>query len=345
MGKTPYILRNVFQLIIHNMPSAETLEAREPASAPVQFGVSAPRNILVVDDDPDIRRINAVVLHRAGYHVETAEDGAFALEAIGDGSYDLMVTDNEMPNLTGIELLKKLYASRMALPFIMATGKVPEREFARCPWLQPAATLLKPYTVGELLGAVKKVLRETDGAATDSQAVCVRDLEDNKIAQNGEPASAPVQCQTSPPRRILVVDDEPDIRRLNAEVLESSGYHVVTAEDGLAGWKALHAVRHAPESYALLITDHDMPGLSGLALVKKLRAARVALPVIMATGTLPTEDLFIRYPWLPPAATLVKPYSIEQLLGTVKAVLRMSSGIHAEIAAPPEWPPAGGLRL
>ena len=345
MGKTPYILRNVFQLIIHNMPSAETLEAREPASAPVQFGVSAPRNILVVDDDPDIRRINAVVLHRAGYHVETAEDGAFALEAIGDGSYDLMVTDNEMPNLTGIELLKKLYASRMALPFIMATGKVPEREFARCPWLQPAATLLKPYTVGELLGAVKKVLRETDGAATDSQAVCVRDLEDNKIAQNGEPASAPVQCQTSPPRRILVVDDEPDIRRLNAEVLESSGYHVVTAEDGLAGWKALHAVRHAPESYALLITDHDMPGLSGLALVKKLRAARVALPVIVATGTLPTEDIFTRYPWLPPAATLVKPYSIEQLLGTVKAVLRMSSGIHAEIAAPPEWPPAGVLRL
>jgi DNA-binding response OmpR family regulator len=78
-----------------------------------------------------------------------------------------------------------------------------------------------------------------------------------------------------------------------------------------------------------------MPGLSGLALVKKLRAARIVLPVIMATGTLPTEDLFTRYPWLPPAATLVKPYSIEQLLGTVKAVLRMSSGIRAEIAPPP----------
>jgi DNA-binding response OmpR family regulator len=345
MGKTPYILRNVFQLKVRIMTGTETLQTGEPASAPVQFGATPPRNILVVDDDPDIRRSNAVVLHRAGYHVDTAEDGDFALEAIGDSSYDLMVTDNDMPNLTGIELLKKLYASRMALPFIMATGKVPKEEFTRYPWLQPAATLLKPYTVEELLGVVKNVLREADGAATDSQAVCVRDLKVNKIPQNGEPASAPVQCRTSPPRRILVVDDEPDIRRLNAEVLESSGYHVDTAEDGLAGWKALHAVRHAPESYALLITDHDMPGLSGLALVKKLRAARIDLPVIVATGTLPTEDLFTRYPWLPPAATLVKPYSIEQLLGTVKAVLRMSSGIHAEIAPPPKWPPTDGLKL
>ena len=78
-----------------------------------------------------------------------------------------------------------------------------------------------------------------------------------KTSQAGEPAGASLQCQTSPPRRILVVDDEPDIRRLNAEVLESSGYHFDTAEDGIAGWKALHAVRHAPESYALLIICRD----------------------------------------------------------------------------------------
>jgi two-component system cell cycle sensor histidine kinase/response regulator CckA len=151
-------------------------------------------------------------------------------------------------------------------------------------------------------------------------------MTDKITTQAGKPAGAALQCQTSPPRRILVVDDEPDIRRLNAEVLESSGYHVDTAEDGIAGWKALHAVRHAPESYALLITDHDMPGLTGLALVKKLHAARMALPVIIATGTLPAEDLSTRYPWLQPVAALVKPYSIEQLLGTVETVLCMAAG-------------------
>lgn len=160
-----------------------------------------------------------------------------------------------------------------------------------------------------------------------------------------EPASVPVQCRTSPPPRILVVEDEPDIRRLNAEVLKSFGYKVDTAEDGTAGWKALHAVRHAPDSFTLLITDHDMPGLTGVALVKKLRAARMALPVIMATGRLLPEDLFTRYGWLQPAATLIKPYSIEQLLGTVKAALHTVDNAREQIASSAKWLSAGGLRL
>ena len=228
------------------MKGIKISQAGEPAGALLPCEASPPRRILVVDDEADIRRINAMVLHRAGYHVDTAEDGAFAWEALGASRYDLMITDNNMPNLTGMELLKKLYAMRMALPFIMATGKMPEEEFAQYPWLQPAATLLKPYTVEELLGAVKKALREADDAAAGSQVFRGQDLKVNKISQTGEPASARVQCRTSPVRRILVVEDEPDLRRLNAEVLESSGYEVDTAEDGIAGWNALHAVRHAP---------------------------------------------------------------------------------------------------
>ena len=332
MGKTPNSARKVSRLIVCIMTDKIMTQAGESTGASLPDEASPPRNILVVDDDPDIRRINATVLHRAGYHVDTAEDGAFAWEALGASDYDLMITDNNMPNLTGLELLKKLYASRMALPFIMATGIIPEEDFARCPWLRPAATLLKPYSVEELLGVVKKVLNEADGSATVSQVLRGNDLKANKIPQTQELASAPGQCRKNPSRRILVVDGEPDVRRLNVEVLVSCGYEVNTAEDGLAGWKVLHAARHAPESYDLLITDHDMPGLSGLALVKKARAARMALPVIMATGTLSTEDLFSRYPWLHPAVALVKPYSTDQLLGTVEKVLRATARPGGEIA-------------
>jgi DNA-binding response OmpR family regulator len=163
-------------------------------------------------------------------------------------------------------------------------------------------------------------------------------MKHSKMLQVGKPAGVPVQRQSGPPRRILVVEDEPDIRLLSAEVLKNAGYEVDTAEDGKAGWEALHAVRHAPENYALLITDHDMPGLSGLDLVKKLRAAHMALPVIVATGTLPTEDLMNRYPWLEPVATLDKPYSIEQLLETVEALLRSTDGARLESSPPPNSP-------
>jgi DNA-binding response OmpR family regulator len=118
----------------------------------------------VVDDDGEIRRLNAQVLKKSGYHVEAAEDGAVAWEALNTDNYDLMITDHNMPKVSGVELLKKLRAARMALPVIMATGSLPEEEFARYPWLQPAATLLKPYTTDELLGTVREVLSATNGA-------------------------------------------------------------------------------------------------------------------------------------------------------------------------------------
>jgi len=77
-----------------------------------------------------------------------------------------------------------------------------------------------------------------------------------------------------------------------------------------------------------------MPGMTGLALVKKARAAGITLPVIMATGGLPPEDLFIRHPWLQPAAVLMKPYSVEQLLGIVRKLLCATADV-CEQSTPP----------
>ena len=115
--------------------------------------------ILVVEDDGDIRRLNTEILIQHGYCVDAAEDGAIAWAALQQADYDLLVTDNAMPKVTGVELLKKVRAGRMELPVIMATGTLPEAEFARHPWLQPAATLLKPYTTEAFLKAVTTVLR------------------------------------------------------------------------------------------------------------------------------------------------------------------------------------------
>ena len=138
-------------------------------------------------------------------------------------------------------------------------------------------------------------------------------------SDTSEPLCAPPSFY-SPHRRILAVDDDRLIRQLNCEVLTRNGYHVDTAQDGEAGWQALHAVRDSSESYDLLITDHDMPGLSGVDLVKRLRAVRMSLPVVFASGKLPT-DAFTRIHWLQPAAMLLKPYTVAELLETVEAIL------------------------
>ena len=120
--------------------------------------------ILFTDDDEDIRRLNADALKQMGHQVDTAEDGAAAWEALSKTCYDLLITDNKMPKVTGIELLEKVRGAGMALPIIMATGSLPSEAFARQPWLTPEGTLLKPYTLPELLKMVKSVLNARAGA-------------------------------------------------------------------------------------------------------------------------------------------------------------------------------------
>jgi DNA-binding NtrC family response regulator len=118
----------------------------------------AQSRILVVEDDGGVRRFNAALLIRSGYEVDTAENGAAAWDMLQRKRYDLLVTDNEMPKMSGVELIGRVVAADLPLPVIMATGLLPAHAFARLPWLQPAAMLIKPYTSEELLGKVKQTL-------------------------------------------------------------------------------------------------------------------------------------------------------------------------------------------
>ena len=116
------------------------------------------RHILVVDDEPLIRKLHTELLVELGFHVDSTEDGSLAWLMLQLKDYDLLIIDNLMPNLSGIGLLKKIYAAGMALPVIFATGTVPTWEFVTQPWLRPAVVFAKPYAMEELLAAVNKVL-------------------------------------------------------------------------------------------------------------------------------------------------------------------------------------------
>jgi DNA-binding response OmpR family regulator len=141
------------------------LPAGEPAGAPLQSPTNSPQRILVVDDESGIRQLSARVLIHSGYHVDAVEDGAAAWEALQNKAFNLLITDNDMPKLTGVELVKKLRSARMALPVIMVTGKLPARELIQNPSLQLAALLPKPFSIDELLKTVRVVLRATDNPA------------------------------------------------------------------------------------------------------------------------------------------------------------------------------------
>jgi DNA-binding NtrC family response regulator len=143
-----------------------TPQAQEPANTQAREQMETPRRILVVDDNSDTRQLNIDLLVRAGYDVEGVNDGAAGWEALQNCDFDLVITDNVMPRMTGVEMIAKLYSTRLSLPVIMATGHLPTHEFASKPWLTPDATLQRPFANEDLLATVERVLRTDEGNKT-----------------------------------------------------------------------------------------------------------------------------------------------------------------------------------
>jgi DNA-binding response OmpR family regulator len=150
--------------------SNQILKTGESVNARTQGDAKPSNRILVIDDDTCIREISAEALTSSGYQVDTAEDGARGWEALHASSYDLLITDNNMPKVSGVELVKKLRSARMTLPVVLVSGAIPTEEMNRNPWLQPAATLLKPFTMDELLRTVEGILRTAEMAPGPFQA-------------------------------------------------------------------------------------------------------------------------------------------------------------------------------
>jgi DNA-binding response OmpR family regulator len=115
--------------------------------------------LLVVEQADDLRQLNAEVLRHAGYRVDTAEDGVTAWAALKLVPYDLLITDQFLPKVSGVQLLRRLHAARLTLPVIMATEILPTWEFALHTYLQAVVMLRKPYTFDKLLGMVKNALQ------------------------------------------------------------------------------------------------------------------------------------------------------------------------------------------
>src|ERR1700730_10809467 len=116
--------------------------------------MSENKRILVVDDEPQITRVlrQGLTMHR--YDVRTAADGEAALDLFRDWSPDLVITDLSMPNMTGLELCRRLRASSR-VPVIVLSVKGEERTKVEALDAGADDYVTKPFGIDELLARVR----------------------------------------------------------------------------------------------------------------------------------------------------------------------------------------------
>ena len=128
----------------------------------------AEKKILVVDDEPDVRNFLATFIADAGFQVETASDGAEALEKVQADPPDLMTLDMVMPRVSGISLMRRLRGMEQfsQLPVIVITahahdemGSEDIKDFnAFASGMKPRYTMEKPVTPQKLVTAICEIL-------------------------------------------------------------------------------------------------------------------------------------------------------------------------------------------
>lgn len=119
------------------------------------------RVVLVIEDDPAIRRGLADALGFGGYRVQQRADGPSGLEAALGGAVDLVLLDVLLPGLDGFALLAELRRVRPALPVILITAKGAEDDRVRGLRLGADDYVVKPFSARELLARVEAVLRRS----------------------------------------------------------------------------------------------------------------------------------------------------------------------------------------
>ena len=126
------------------------------------------KQILVVDDEPNLRRVLRAQLERDGYDVHTAEDGEQAIGLLRENHLDLVITDLRMPKIDGMELLRRIVSSEDAVPVVMITAHGTIDTAVEALKTGAFDYITKPFDQAEVRTIVRKALRTQDLSATEA---------------------------------------------------------------------------------------------------------------------------------------------------------------------------------
>jgi two-component system, OmpR family, KDP operon response regulator KdpE len=120
---------------------------------------AAPIKVLVVDDEPAIRRFLRTSLTAQGYQVTEAENGTTALDSLRRNTIDILVLDLGLPDIDGLDIIERLRGQGFAVPIVVLSSRVDEIGKVKALDLGADDYVTKPFGIDELLARVRAALR------------------------------------------------------------------------------------------------------------------------------------------------------------------------------------------
>jgi len=273
------------------MPSVVDTPADSPKAEAIP-AIEGHQTVLVVEDQPEVRRYAAAALEAYGYHVmkaASAEEALILCERAAE-RIDLILTDVVMPGLSGREMADQLKQRGRRVKVLFMSGYTDDTIVLEGVPRKEAEFIQKPFGPDELAGKVREMLMAPDRAA-----------------------------------RILVADDESGVRGFLRLVLESGGYEVMEAAHGNDVLKEARAGR-----VDLVVTDLVMPEQEGIETIQLLRKdpALADIGIIAISGALGGKFPEVARK-LGAQVLLSKPVDAELLLVKVAEVLKSRNSSEA----------------
>lgn len=242
--------------------------------------------VLVVDDDPMLLGLLVDTLETIGYHVTGAQGGVLALDQLSQSRFDLMITDIKMPDLDGIQLLKKVRRHYPGMPVLFITGYASPEMVGEA---SPDGFLAKPFRIQHIEALIEQTLAHKSGLTARSV------------------------------RKVLLVDHDDDFRSNLADALNYSQYIPFSATNES---EAIQEMERG--EFAAVIADVADPHFDGVKLTLKLREKFPHTPVIAVGADDPSllqpatdSSLFAGY--------LQKPFKLGSILEMLDKLPRSNS--------------------
>ncbi|MDX9857908.1 MAG: response regulator [candidate division Zixibacteria bacterium] len=254
-----------------------------------------PIRMLLVDDEEEFLLATSQALGRRGFEVTAAPNGVTALDKVAAESFDVVVLDVKMPDISGLEVFNHIRASLPHIPVILLTGH-PSIDDAFSTSKQGIADYLsKPVDLDELARKARHVVSEWAGKNhTEVDA-------DEAIADR---------------ITVLIVDDETDLLDSLGRIFARRKIHTITAE---SGEKALALLQQEPID--VMVLDVKMPGMDGLEVLRRVKDKHSAVQVILLSGH-PSVEAALEGVRLGAGEYLKKPADIDELIAAIARLHR-----------------------